>query len=621
VALATIIIFISIRGAGNSTVINLASVSARTGSGEKQTVAEFPIMKKDAATGNTLWGFIDGSGNTVIEPKYDQVNDFDEYGYSVVTKGQSVGLIDKDGNEVLPVEYTKISEYADGFRIGIKDSVGYVFDTTMKCVYGKTGVNIGGYGDGLFSFSQSVGSGTAAKVLWGYMDTNFNVVITPQYLQATDFQNGKTVVANTDKQSVLIDKTGAELFKSKTQLTYDGIDSLISKDDLTSKVAIMDLSGKILVDYKYTGISGGADGQYVVYTDKTDATGKCGLIDRSGKTIIPEDYFQIDYKGGGLYAVYPNSDFYSKRNYPAAMRKLALFSTEGKKLTDYLYYDCGMSKDKKTFYVTAADSSYFVDSSAKKINTLPTVEGQYGAKLFIDRDVVRLLSSDRLFYTNKAGKIFWDSNSPVVPDGLTSETGTMTSVYDVINEVYTISYPQMKFASADVAAAVNATIKKAANAYIDPATFDGNVLVRKANVFVTKNVMTLTFFDTYYEAVKYTVTKSLRHSLQIDIQNGNEYLLKDLFKPNSQYLSAIQTICNKYVDDYNKTDAAKSGKLKYPIVTETSNFFMASDSVHLYFNPSEISDSPITTYPEVTVPFTDVDQYINKDGAFWKALN
>ncbi len=620
-AIAAVMIFISMNGAGNTGNINPAGVSSQTGSGEKQIVSAFPFMQKDASTGKTIWGFIDRSGKIVVDAKYDQVNDFDEYGYSTVTKDQKFGIVNKDVSEVLPAEYSKISDVNDGFRIGIKDNDSYIFDTTMKCVYAKKGVAIGGYGDGLFSFSQSIGSGTTAKVLWGYMDTNFNVVIPPKYLQTSDFKKDKAVVLNSDKESVLIDKTGAELFKSKMQLTFDGVNSLISKDDLTSKVAILDLSGKVLVDYKYTAIAGGADGQYVVFTEKTATATKCGLIDRTGKSILPEDYFQIDYKGGGLYIVYPNSDFYTKRNYPVEMRKGALFSAEGKKLTDFIYFNCGMSKDEKAFYVTAEKESYFVDSSSKKIDSLPSVEGQYGAKLFSDQDVVRFLSSDRLFYLSKAGVIFWDSNAPVVPDGLTKEAGTMTGAFDVINEVYTVSYPVMKLASAETTAVVNEAIKKNAYSDIDSTQYDGKVLVRQYNLFVTKNVITLTFIDTYYEAVQYTVSKNERRSIQIDIRNGKQYFLKDLFMPGSAYLPAIQKICNKYVDDYNATDAAKNGKLKYPVLTEKNNIFVAADSVHLYFNPPEISDSPIKTYPEVTVKFTDIDQYINRDGVFWKALN
>jgi hypothetical protein len=53
------------------------------------------------------WGFIDNSGNQVIQAKYDSCDQF-KYGYSRVRSGNKWGVIDKSGNEVFAAKYENI---------------------------------------------------------------------------------------------------------------------------------------------------------------------------------------------------------------------------------------------------------------------------------------------------------------------------------------------------------------------------------------------------------------------------------------------------------------------------------------------------------------------------------
>lgn len=51
------------------------------------------------------WGFIDEVGNFKIEPKYDFVTEFNEYGYAGIKVNNKWGVIDKAGNVLQEPKY------------------------------------------------------------------------------------------------------------------------------------------------------------------------------------------------------------------------------------------------------------------------------------------------------------------------------------------------------------------------------------------------------------------------------------------------------------------------------------------------------------------------------------
>lgn len=58
------------------------------------------------------YNFIDTSGKLVNDEKYDSITNFNLYGYSIVSKDGSYGIIDKKGNTIIPIKYNKI-EFLD----------------------------------------------------------------------------------------------------------------------------------------------------------------------------------------------------------------------------------------------------------------------------------------------------------------------------------------------------------------------------------------------------------------------------------------------------------------------------------------------------------------------------
>jgi hypothetical protein len=59
------------------------------------------------------WGFVNETGETVIEPQYDSVEQFSE-GLACVRLGMKKGFIDKQGNIVIKPQYDNARPFSEG---------------------------------------------------------------------------------------------------------------------------------------------------------------------------------------------------------------------------------------------------------------------------------------------------------------------------------------------------------------------------------------------------------------------------------------------------------------------------------------------------------------------------
>ena len=88
----------------------------------------------DVFTNNTLfankvndkWGFVDKSGNKVVDAKYDKVTEFNEYGFAGVKLDNKWGVVNTKGEEILEPTYI-LNEEQEPFFIGTYYRVRYGF--------------------------------------------------------------------------------------------------------------------------------------------------------------------------------------------------------------------------------------------------------------------------------------------------------------------------------------------------------------------------------------------------------------------------------------------------------------------------------------------------------------
>lgn len=141
----------------------------------------------------SLWGFIDTSGKVVITPKYPEVSTFSE-GLATVCTGDcsskptqpfSRGYIDRDGKMVIPPQFGIASNFSEGLA---QVCIG-------KCIWEE-------------------GSGYNGK--FGFIDHSGHFVINPQYDNELDFKDGYAKVfvgKGTDVKTGYIDKTGKTIWQ------------------------------------------------------------------------------------------------------------------------------------------------------------------------------------------------------------------------------------------------------------------------------------------------------------------------------------------------------------------------------------------------------------------------
>jgi hypothetical protein len=139
------------------------------------------------------WGFIDTSGKVVITPQYPEVSAFSE-GVAEVCTGDcsakptqpfSRGYIDRDGKMVIPSQFGTASSFSEGLA---QVCVG-------KCIW-----------------QDNVGYGGK----FGFIDHSGHFVINPQYDNVGDFKNGYAKVfigVGTNAKTGYIDKMGKTIWQ------------------------------------------------------------------------------------------------------------------------------------------------------------------------------------------------------------------------------------------------------------------------------------------------------------------------------------------------------------------------------------------------------------------------
>ena len=75
---------------------------------------------------NDKWGFVNKSGNIVVDAKYDKVTEFNEYGFAGVKLDGKWGVVNSKGEEILEPTYT-LNEEQEPFFIGNYYRVRYGF--------------------------------------------------------------------------------------------------------------------------------------------------------------------------------------------------------------------------------------------------------------------------------------------------------------------------------------------------------------------------------------------------------------------------------------------------------------------------------------------------------------
>lgn len=150
------------------------------------------------------------------------------------------------------------------------------------------------YSEGLTMVGKQKFYGNNKGYNYGFVDNAGNVVIPLQYMEATNFKDGLSLVRNdyfdSDKSDFndnygFIDKTGKVVIPLEYNEAYPFAEGLAAVK-LDKKWGFIDKTGKIIIPFKYNEANSFTEGLACV--NKRD---KYGYINKNGEVVIPFKYY------------------------------------------------------------------------------------------------------------------------------------------------------------------------------------------------------------------------------------------------------------------------------------------------------------------------------------------
>jgi hypothetical protein len=183
------------------------------------TFAQTTDVKLIPVQVNEKWGYIDGKGKIVIEPRFDEAHKFSE-GLALVTTKLKAGFIDSTGKFVIEPKYTFAFDFSEGLAavgISMDDERGYI-DRKGNIVIKPAFSWAGPFKDGLAQVLVRR-EGTANLSVLGYIDKTGKFKIQPRFDSAEAFSEGLAVFTENAKNPEF---SSQAYFNKKSFMNEDG---------------------------------------------------------------------------------------------------------------------------------------------------------------------------------------------------------------------------------------------------------------------------------------------------------------------------------------------------------------------------------------------------------------
>ena len=252
----------------------------------------------DDETGS--FGYIDTTGKIVIKPRFKGAVSFSE-GVAIADDGKGKGVIDKSGKYIFRLKL-KTGE-AEGFSEGLaatslgwKDNYGdyYGFiDKKGKVIIPGKYHRARNFSEGLAAVEE-YGKGQKRWGKSGYIDKKDQWAIAPQYFNAGDFKEGLAPVYPEKHKCGYIDKKGSWVVQPFFE-TCRSFSEGLAAVKINNKFGYIDKKGEVIISPKFTNADGFSGGLAIVNAPgDDDFTFKLGYINRSGNYVWgPKSYSSL----------------------------------------------------------------------------------------------------------------------------------------------------------------------------------------------------------------------------------------------------------------------------------------------------------------------------------------
>lgn len=301
-------------------------------------------------------GYIDENGKVVIEPRFDNAREFSEglaavgfedkwriidgektYVGSIIHKSYKWGYIDKTGQYIVEPKYSMAHDFSEGLAVVQQSNDKYVFlDRKGKLAIPRE-----------YEYANSFSEGLACVSIngkYGFIDKSGKVAIEPQFSSPGDFREGLAamrvggkiwtprdyrIIGTLGGRYVYIDKTGTPVIT-----LGDDVQSAANFSEGLAGVGVkgkhyytykgyIDKSGKFVIEPRFSTAEDFSDGlaRIVLNPNFGFPFDGFGYIDRTGKIVLefkyPSEYAMVSDFSGGLASVQiggAGSDFKSARH-------------------------------------------------------------------------------------------------------------------------------------------------------------------------------------------------------------------------------------------------------------------------------------------------------------------
>jgi len=280
--------------------LSLVEILIPCSANEQKTL--YPIIK------NGKWGFIDRTGQVVIEPAFDDAWPF-ENDLAVIRKGDEktgkYGLIDLNGKIIFQPLSEKSPYFSDDvawIRInnkwGLIDKKGSII---IQPEFEFEGVSV--FKEGLSPVLVKTDGGNK----WGYLNKKGQFVVEPILEQAAYFTDGLAKVKFDGKYGY-IDTSGKYAIEPQFALAgmfYENLANVALQPTGDQKYGFIDKSGKFVIEPRFSYADNFVNGIACVLIGE-GKDWKAGYIDKTGKMIVPPKYewwarFNGEYANAGYF--------------------------------------------------------------------------------------------------------------------------------------------------------------------------------------------------------------------------------------------------------------------------------------------------------------------------------
>lgn len=311
-------------------------------------------LLKDSKT--CLYGYTDAESNWIVQPEYDQAEEFYKY-YAIVTKNDKSGLIDSSGTVVVPLIYENIKNMYNHFFVLSNDTLQSIFDLDAARItiqdipykiknykkdhalvylnnsfglYSKEGLVVSGASEIIFCYFNlaTIDFGNSEKKEIRLFDLIQKSFITSQCYSNIDFQDSAYFVVKKNNLYGVIDRTEKTIipfsYHQYTNLGYYGNFSFVLTDTIKNKAQLFDRNAQSMTKNNYNTITYSDeiyDKQSLIASNNT----RHALIDYSGKELVACIYDSIVLieKGYHIFAYV----LYSKKGIQIADLKGTIINT------------------------------------------------------------------------------------------------------------------------------------------------------------------------------------------------------------------------------------------------------------------------------------------------------